>query len=273
MIITDRFVFVHQPKTGGTFVREVLWEISRREARSFPRGFLQRAGIVRPGHAYLETDDYHGTCHEIPPPQRSKKILSIVRNPFDFYVSFYHFGWWASHPEDSYRDVAAVRRAFPRFPDLSFEEFLSVANCYFNEFDMIGSRMEDVDHRPGYYSTQFMLYFFKDPRAVYRDIDDEYISARRWSDDMFDAHFMRTHALNRDLHRYLADVGYPTHLIDGVSSKAPVRPAEQLRDRPSREYEHYYTDATRALVLKKERLLFAMFPDLLARAEAVPQPE
>jgi hypothetical protein len=262
MIITDRFVFIHQPKTGGTFVREALWEISRREARSFPRGILQRAGLVRPLYACFETDDYHGSCHAIPAVHRKKQILSIVRNPFDFYVSFYHFGWWASHPEDSYRDLDAVKRAFPHFPDLSFEEFLALANHHFNEFDMIGSPMEDVDQRLGYYSTQFVLYFFKNPRAVYRAIDDEYIGGARWTGDMFDVHFMRTHSLNRDLHRYLSDIGYRKSLIDGVSSKSPVRPTEQLRDRPSREYEHYYTDSSRELVLRKEKLLFALFPDL-----------
>ena len=263
MIIADDFVFVHQPKTGGTFVREALWEVSRREERRLPRGLFQRLGLVRPRYAYAETESYHGTCHEIPPAHRGKKILSIVRNPFDFYVSFYHFGWWASHPEDSYPDFAAVKRAFPAFPELSFREFLSLANGYFNEFETIGSPIGDAQRRPGYYTTQFILFFFRDPRAVYRAIDDAYLRERRWTHDMFEAHFMRTHSLNRDLHDYLATIGYPGDLLRGLTSKRPVRPAEQLNERPSREFEHYYDEATRALVLEKEKLLFTMFPDLI----------
>lgn len=263
MVITDRFVFVHQPKTGGTFVREALLEISRREARPSPRRLLERVGLLRPRHGLLEEGDYHASCHDIPLPHRQKPVLSIVRNPLDYYVSFYHFGWWATHPEDSYRDVDAVKRAFPRFPDLSFPEFLTLANSYFNEFEMIGSPLEDYERRPGYYTTQFILYFFKDPAAVYPAIDDGYIAERRWTRDMFDVRFLRTKTLNRDLHAFLRESGYRHELLDGILEKAPVRPPEQLRARPGRDFEDYYDAGLRELVLKKERLLLAMFPDLL----------
>ena len=264
MLFTDDFVFIHQPKIGGTFVREALREVGQREARMIPRGILQRLGLLHPRYACVEAGDYHGTCREIPASQRGKRILSVVRNPFDYYVSFYHFGWWATHPEDSYRDFDAVKREFPGFPELSFDAFLALANRYFNEFEMIGSSLDDASHRHGYYTTQFILYYFKDPRGVYREIDDDYIREKRWTRDMFDVRFMRTHSLNRDLHRELTLLGYPASLIDPVTTKLAVRPDEQREERPSREHAHYYTDATRAFVLEKEKLLFAMFPDLLS---------
>ncbi|GAG45755.1 unnamed protein product, partial [marine sediment metagenome] len=48
MILTDDFVFVHYPKTGGTFVAKVLKELFER--------------IDKP----YETGHMHATCRRIP---------------------------------------------------------------------------------------------------------------------------------------------------------------------------------------------------------------
>jgi hypothetical protein len=260
MVITDKFVFVHQPKTGGTFVRQVIDTIAKAELAEFPMGRLRRAGLLPRRYRYCDTAEYHDTCRDVPAEHRHKKIVSAVRDPFDFYVSFYHYGWWVAHPEDSYRDFEAVRRAFPSFPDLSFEEFLGLANGFFVDFDMIGDPGQH--HRSGYYSTQFLHYFFKAPADAYQRIDSAYLAERAWCDDMFTVEFLRTSTLNRDLHRFLAREGYPRRYIDGVLRKTPVRPEEHHKPRPSASFKNYYTPATYDLVRAKERLLFAIFPDL-----------
>ena len=260
MVITDRFVFVHQPKTGGSFVRQVIDKAARAELTGFPLGRLRRAGLLPRRYGYQETDDWHDTCREVPTEHRHKTIVSVVRDPFDFYVSFYHYGWWVAHPEDSYRDFAEVKRAFPRFPDLSFAEFLELANGYFVDFDMIGD--PGHDHRLGYYSTQFLLYFFHAPPDVYRRIDSGYLTDYAWHPDMFAAEFLRTSTLNRDLHNFLTREGYPPSYIESVLSKPPVRPEEHHTPRPSASFKNYYTPETYELVREKERLLFAIFPDL-----------
>ncbi len=263
MVITDNFIFIHQPKTGGTFVREAIDAIAQRELHGSPSAWLRRIGILPRRYAYLETAEYHDRCRDVPPDKRELPILSIVRNPLDYYVSFYHFGWWASHPEDSYPDIAAVKRAFPNFPDLSFDEFLILANTCFNEFGEIG--VADEADNLGYYSTQFVLFYFRDPSAAYPEINDAYLRERRWQDDMFDVHFMRTHNLNADLHAYLATAGYEERAIDDILGKAPVRPAEQRAPRPGTGFLHYYSDSSLAFIRRKERLLFAMFEDLDGR--------
>lgn len=260
MVITDKFVFVHQPKTGGTFVRQVIDGIAKAELAAVPFGRLRKAGLLPCHYRYRDTADYHDTCHDIPVEHRDKKIVSAVRDPFDFYVSFYHYGWWVVHPEDSYRDLDEVRRAFPNFPDLSFEQFLELANRFFLDFDMIGDT--GGGHRFGYYSTQFLLYFFKAPTIAYRRIDAAYLAERTWHDDMFTVEFLRTSTLNSDLHQFLARMGYPGRYIDGVLGKTPVRPQEHHTRRPSASFKNYYTRKTYDIVREKERLLFAIFPDL-----------
>ena len=69
MIVTDRFVFVHLHKAGGSFITEFL-------LRFFPESY--RVG-------------YHYPHHMIPETHRHLPRLGSVRNPWDFYVSYHHF--------------------------------------------------------------------------------------------------------------------------------------------------------------------------------------
>lgn len=69
MIITNRFVFVHMHKTGGQFLNEVI-------ARCFPD---QR------------TVGYHLPRAEVPAESAHLPVVGMVRNPWDWYVSWYAF--------------------------------------------------------------------------------------------------------------------------------------------------------------------------------------
>lgn len=68
MLVTDKFVFLHLPRTGGTFVYEVVKKFfpsAREIGYHFPRELLPRE------YSHLP-------------------ILGVVRNPWEFYVSWYH---------------------------------------------------------------------------------------------------------------------------------------------------------------------------------------
>ena len=69
MIATDRFVYVHLHKAGGTFVNECL-------ERYFP-------GARRLG--------YHLPASLIPAELQSLPVLGFVRSPWSYYVSWYTF--------------------------------------------------------------------------------------------------------------------------------------------------------------------------------------
>src|SRR5918996_3082051 len=69
MIVTDKFVFVHLPRTGGTFVSEVI-------SKFFPSA--------------------HEIGHHMPRELLAREyshlpVLGTVRNPWEFYVSLYHY--------------------------------------------------------------------------------------------------------------------------------------------------------------------------------------
>lgn len=68
MIVTDKFVFVHLPRSGGTFVSEVI------------RAFFPSAREI----------GYHLPRTLLPREFSHLPVLGTVRNPWEFYVSWYH---------------------------------------------------------------------------------------------------------------------------------------------------------------------------------------
>ncbi|MDO8348589.1 MAG: hypothetical protein Q7T30_00015 [Planctomycetota bacterium] len=72
MFLTRHFVFVHVPRTGGNFVLKLLQEHTPAEWE------MQRCAD-------------HATVHEIPPSHATLPCLAFVRNPYDWYVSWYHY--------------------------------------------------------------------------------------------------------------------------------------------------------------------------------------
>ena len=81
MIITDKLVFLHLHKSGGTFVNNFI-------GKFFPRA--QKVGYHLPG-----------SC--IPEPFRHLPVLGIVRSPWTYYVSWYTFQKGMSSPNIVFR--------------------------------------------------------------------------------------------------------------------------------------------------------------------------
>lgn len=71
MLVHDRFVFVHNQKCGGTFVRRLLKQELGREA--------------------LRDSVSHDGWNKIPDDAAGRPVLCYVRNPWDWYVSWYEF--------------------------------------------------------------------------------------------------------------------------------------------------------------------------------------
>ena len=68
MLVTDKFVFVHLPRSGGTFVSEVI------------RKFFPSAHEI----------GYHLPRVLLPREYSHLPVLGGVRNPWEFYASWYH---------------------------------------------------------------------------------------------------------------------------------------------------------------------------------------
>jgi len=76
MIVTDRFVFLHLHKSGGSFVNECL-------RRHWP-------GVREIG--------YHLPRSLVPAAFAQLPVIGLVRNPWSYYVSWYSFQQQRSQP-------------------------------------------------------------------------------------------------------------------------------------------------------------------------------
>jgi hypothetical protein len=69
MVVTPDFVFVHVPKTAGRFIRRVLHE----------------------HFDVLCEDELHPAYDQVPEQYASLPAFCVIRNPWDWYVSLYHY--------------------------------------------------------------------------------------------------------------------------------------------------------------------------------------
>jgi len=75
MFKTRRFIFVHMPRSGGTWVRDLL-------LRTF-------GDQERDAKTYIAT---HATAAQIVPADREGRLVwGVIRNPWDWYLSVYQY--------------------------------------------------------------------------------------------------------------------------------------------------------------------------------------
>jgi hypothetical protein len=245
MILTPDFVFIHYPKTGGTFVTEML-----------SRVYGGREG------AFVDVDK-HATCSEISEEHRGKPILSTLRNPYERYVSQYRFAWWKLHP-DLYCGVEEMKSVYPHYPDLTFEEFVHLANskflnCYQQRPTGFVNRRFPPGREPGWHTEQFVRFYFDNPREVYAGLDEASLASGGFRKHMYTVRFLPVNRLNEALYEYLLELGHPAAEIGFIRSATKIFPVEGGRE-PGDRWQRYYTPEIREYVRTRERLLFDFFP-------------
>jgi hypothetical protein len=169
-------------------------------------------------------------------------------------VSQYEFGWW-KRPEYTkhFRSIPNFQQLYPRFPNLTFEEYVRAANAAF-------CRYKKGRQELGLHTEEFVNFYFKNPREVAPKIDDEYLAAQRYKMDMFNIHFIRTECLNEELHAFLLSQGYQAEDIDFVLSLGKILPYGKGRDN-HQAWQSYYTPELKQMVRHRERLIFTVFPE------------
>jgi len=264
MILTDDFVFVHQPKTGGTFVAKTLVRIYQARTKrglvhNLPRKIQKRVQrFVTPDFMVLGK---HANCREIPEAYRDKPILATVRNPYDRNVSLYEYKWWKKSP---FYSEEKMKEIFPRFPDISFEGYLN-----FLYYIYLPAQVKNIDfddeHSFGLQTWQFVDFFFENPAEVLAKIGPDYIASQGYKADMHDMRFIRTCRLNQDLFDFLLNAGYARNEIEFILDSPKIFPPVlfPLEGGRSEEqtWQQYYTPELKHLVRTSEELIFAMFPE------------
>ncbi|WP_086933453.1 sulfotransferase family 2 domain-containing protein [Agarilytica rhodophyticola] len=247
MLITPDFVFVHLPKTGGTFVTKILHEIY--------------------GEKAIEYGRKHATCDEIPEHELTKPILSVFRSPFDRYVSQYHYGWWKTHPEE-YCKIDKVVEKYPHYPEISFYDFVHIANDFFTnthqgkENGYINTKLSNED-KMGWHTEQFVRFFCHKSRQAFADIDEIQLKKGKHLKDEYSVHFLHTDRLNSDLADFLVQFDIDETILNNVLVHKPVLPNEAFELREKSDAFSYFNEDLKNFVTQREQFLFHRFPQYM----------
>jgi hypothetical protein len=236
MIVTDKFVFVHLPRTGGTFVTEVI------------NKFFPSAHEI--GH--------HLPRELLPREYSHLPLLGTVRNPWEFYVSLYHY-------------VRRKDSASPLFSWMSENGRLGFAGSIQNALNL-GSNVDYlevlIEMLPDYvdYSRRLIPNVSKDTMRGVRGVGVGYYTFRFNEmfgnpDNMF---FCRVEALNQDLVTFFESIGAATdELRDCVLNADKRNVSEHLH------YSTYYTPELAELVSVRDRTLIEKFGYVFEQTSAV----
>jgi len=246
MIVTEKFVFVHLPRSGGTFVSEVI------------RKFFPLAHEI--GH-HLPRDLLPKEYSRLP-------VLGTVRNPWDFYVSLYHYAWL--------RDAASILVSWmSKNGSLGLiDSITNLLNLGVNDerLDVLIEMLpEHVD-----YSRRHIPNVTKDTVRRVRGTGVGYYTFRfnemfGNADNMF---VCRLETLRRDLVAFFEGIGAATdELRDYVFCSDKKNISEHFH------YSIYYTPELAELVLIRDRQLIERFgyvfelPSSVETAESKPSDE
>jgi hypothetical protein len=255
VILTESFVYLHIPKTGGTFVEAALGQVLKPRCRTY----TDTSETEHRGR-YGVPDQHERLC-DVPAEFRDRPLLVSVRNPYDHHVSLYEFGWWRHHPRDTF-DPDKVRTAYPRFPDLTFREYVHAVNDWgLNEpsYAPRGGYGQLAALNVGPLTFDFIRFLARDPEQVLSELGEPLVGegGLAW---LPEATFLPMHRLNASLHAFLLEQGLSHDAADPVLTMARVLPDGSTRS-AGMTWPGYYDDATRALVRHRERLLFSLFPE------------
>lgn len=223
MIATQRFVFLHLHKTGGQFVNRVLLR------------YLPDARAI----------GYHLPRSAAPPQLRGLPVIGFVRNPWDWYVSWYAFNLAQPQRNPIFRAVSAngqldfkhtlvnmlhlgCERSRPLRATISAalpETRAGNLGSGITRADLLGFE----DESRGYFTWLWRYMFFLDTRA----------------DGLYDG---RMENLRADLLAALQAVTQPVtaELRDAILNNPPVNASAR------RDYRAYYDAELRALVAARD---------------------
>lgn len=266
MFITEDLLMLNFPKTGSTFAREVLRRVYSKRDTLMEKA-LTKLGLRKPSviDLLLPAADsgigtglinQHGTVRQIPAVYQDRPIVTITRNPLSRYVSTYLFQSWVQFPP---ADVETIKKTYPHYPDLSFSEYYEMMHTY-----EVKKRLNGIKPKIelGMLTIQFIRFYFKDPEAILKKIDLDYIENKEYMNELGKIHFIKQENLNSELKEFLKSVGIIEEELSFMDSMDKINVSTQKKNK-SNFNEYYEGTDLKQKILDRDRLLFSIFPDYL----------
>lgn len=256
------FVFSHLPKTGGTFITNVLQKVW--EKYKITNKQLLLLGHTQP--LYKEHQIYFSNCQDQKFKGKSLNrsevfVLGCVRNPFDFYLSAWGFG--CKNGKNTGGILLLLKSFFPHlvylYDDINnienFRTWLSfILQLDKSELWKIDSFVKNVpisarqEYNLGMMSYRTCILYFGGNYKNFANIDiDDNV------DYMVVNHGKHTTTLNEDLLQVLQKINVP------CSEEDLKLPKEQAMISNAFIYHKYYDEASKQLVYDKDKVLFERY--------------
>lgn len=172
MIITNSFIYIHFPKTGGTFTSDVLEKLHLMQKERRDNSLIRRLFYKKPYFEDYQENSYfqavgngflnHGLNHNgvslIPDRFSRLPIFTVLRNPYDFYTSFYEADKWHKIELDGNQT-----KLFPNFPKLSFSQFIDFLNVYHTNYLLKRITQKEITREIGLYTLIFLFLYSDHP--------------------------------------------------------------------------------------------------------------
>lgn len=261
MIICEDFIVLNFPRTGSTFVRVVIKKVlNNRNKNSFILKTAQLLRIVKAPYIELFLPNYHspnkltrigkgqhGAYCQIPAKYKNKAIVTVIRNPYDIFLSTYRMAWWQSFYPIKKEELYNL---FPDFPSLTIDEYVELLKL-------------SVDNKTstniGIHTVQFIRMFFKDPERVLNNITEDYIESDLYKEDLADnIKFLTQENLNNDLANYLSIYNFTDEEISFVRKYERVN----ISIKKNGVVNKIWSENSLQYVQESERFLFKIFNDL-----------
>jgi len=240
MLVTDRFVFLHLPRSGGTFVSAVI------------RKFFPSAQEI----------GYHLPRVLLPREYKHLPVLGTVRNPWEFYASWYHH----QYSNITYSPIKNVLFCcISKNRELDFVETIRNALSLGLSDDALNSLIqvlpEDFD-----YQKRNIPNLTKDVMRKIRDTGVGLYTFR--FDQLFgqadDVFFCRVESLRSDLMAFFERIGAASDALrQYLLSLDKKNASEHLH------YSTYYTPELAELVSIRDRPLIERFGYVFERPSSV----
>lgn len=251
MFLTNQFIFLHMPKTGGTFIEDFL-------QRRWPKG------DVLPRDCPQGLHTRHLSIGDIPARYHSRSVWMGVRNPWRWYVSWYEY-----LKVDHFNNVTTPTHRFQLLSqgtDMSFKQVLRRALFFSNELAEHYLQLPNP-HCPneqvfgharrlrlGWYGYRFCRIALPNYKELLPSISPDELRGSFERNSAVN-HYIRTERLTKDLLAALRSVGhrYPPSFKNRLERMPHVK-AQNYKD-----WRSYYDDESIEWVAKREDLIIRKF--------------
>ena len=221
MLATDNLVFIHLHKSGGTFVNQLL--------------LRHGAGAHQLG--------YHLPYRELPPQYRDRPVLGTIRDPFGYYVSWYHFQKGMARPNPLFR-ICSNDGVFSLADTVRTLLWLEADEARLTRLE---AEVPEHYQRHGLNLTKRCI---RDLRGC--GVGFYSYLHRRMFEGAIRPVLLPTNRLRRDLARVLASLGEPV----GHDVLTFIREVPDLNTSTHARVEGYFDDALRAELLVRDGTVF-----------------